>query len=79
MAHTLSTEITESDLDSILSEKYFAALREALAAPGQADRDGIEVVEDFAKHVGSFFESLADERSLAVIFQEVFEEMRDET
>jgi hypothetical protein len=79
IAHTLRAEITEEDISVILSDVYFKALRNELAKPGKPSCDKLDVIEDFAKHVGSCLESEGDPNSLSKRFAQAFEEFGNET
>lgn len=74
LAHNLEAKVTDKDKESLLSVKTFRALREALAKPGTPSDSSMDVLEDFAKHVGSRLESLADPDSLANRFQQALRE-----
>ncbi|WP_348815490.1 hypothetical protein NFG57_04610 [Halomonas sp. H10-59] len=79
LAHTLEAKVTDKDKESLLSVKTFSALREELAKPGYPSDNNMDVVEDFAKHVGSRLESLADPGSLANRFQQARREYEQRT
>jgi hypothetical protein len=79
MAHTLLAETTDGDMKYILSDVTFAALRVALAAPEEPPEAHIDIIEDFAKQVGSYFESTINNESLANAFKEAYEELMNET
>ncbi|MDO3385352.1 hypothetical protein QWI17_05800 [Gilvimarinus sp. SDUM040013] len=79
LAHKLEAQITDQDRESLLSVKSFRALREQLAKPGTPSDNGMDVLEDFAKHVGSRLSSLADPDSLAKRFQQAFHEFEKRT
>ena len=79
LAHRLEAQITEQDKESLLSVKSFRALREVLSKPGTPSDNGMDVLEDFAKHVGSRLSLLADPDSLAKRFQQAFQEFEKRT
>ncbi|WP_284893594.1 hypothetical protein U0O11_16640 [Cobetia sp. D5] len=74
LAHNLEAKVTDQDKESLLSVKTFRALREALAKPSTPSDNSMDVLEDFAKHVGSRLESLSDSNSLAHRFQQALRE-----
>jgi hypothetical protein len=74
MAHTLKGEVTAQDKDTMLSVLSFRYLRDALAKPGTPSDNALDVLEDFAKHVGSRLESLADPKSLSHRFSQALKE-----
>ena len=79
LAHNLEAKVTDKDKESLLSVKTFSALRVALAKPEAPSDDNMDVLEDFAKHVGSRLESLADPDSLANRFQQALLEYEQRT
>ncbi|MEM5534634.1 hypothetical protein [Pseudoalteromonas arctica] len=79
LAHNLSGNVTDQDKESLLSVTSFKALREALAKPGVPSSNNLDVLEDFAKHVGGRLESLADPDSLAKRYEQVFNEQAAKT
>ena len=79
LAHNLEGNVTEQDKESLLSVTSFKALREALAKPGVPSIENLDVLEDFAKHVGGRLASLADPDSLAKRYEQVFRELAEET
>lgn len=60
LAHNLRAEVTEDDAQAFLSAKYFAALRKALAAPGEPSSEPLTVLEDFARHCGNMLDGVVD-------------------
>lgn len=52
VAHSLHAEIIERDTNVFLALKTFSSLRDALASPGIPSVVPLDVLEDFAKHVG---------------------------
>jgi len=79
LAHNLEATVTEQDKQSLLSVRTFKALRDALAKPGTPSDDNMDVLEDFAKHVGGRLSSLADPNSLANRFQRAIQELEQRT
>lgn len=79
MAHNLEAQVTDQDRTSLLSVKTFKALREDLSKPGSPSENGIDVLEDFAKHVGIRLSSLADPASLARRFEIAFHQHGEKT
>lgn len=75
LAHNLEACVTEQDKEVLLSVKTFRALREALAAPEKPSENSMDVLEDFAKHVGSRLASLADPESITLRFRKAFQEI----
>jgi hypothetical protein len=68
IAHNLSVELTPSLIDDIAAINSFMALRAELAKPCQPCADPISIIEDFAKHAGVIFDSIADPNSLSKLF-----------
>lgn len=79
LAHRLETRVTDQDKDSLLSVLSFKYLREALALPNKPSDDNLEVLEDFAKHVGVQLQSLTDTNSLSERFARAISEVMNET
>lgn len=79
IAHNLTAEITDQDIESIFSDRYFKALREEHAKPNKPSADKFEIIEDFAKHVGAHLESEGEPDSLAQRFMQAFNEKENET
>lgn len=79
LAHNLSGNVTDQDKESLLSVTSFKALREALAKPSVPSSNNLDVLEDFAKHVGGRLESLADPDSLAKRYEQIFNELAAKT
>lgn len=79
LAHNLEACVTEQDKEVLLSVKTFRALREALAAPEKPSENSMDVLEDFAKHVGGRLASLADPESLTLRFRQAFQELETRT
>ena len=79
LAHNLEAKVTDKDKDALLSVKTFSALRLELAKPGAPGDNSMDVLEDFAKHVGSRLEALADPDSLANRFQQALHEYEQRT
>lgn len=79
LAHNLEATVTDQDKESLLSVKSFRALREELAKPGTPSDNSMDVLEDFAKHVGNRLNSLADPDSLANRFQQALRESAQRT
>lgn len=79
LAHDLEAEITDQDKNSLLSVRSFRALREELSKPESPSEDGLDVLEDFAMHVGMRLSSLADPDSLGKRFQVALQEYEKRT
>jgi hypothetical protein len=79
LAHNLEAMLTDQDKESLLSVKTFRALREELAKPGTPSDNSMDVLEDFAKHVGSRLNFLADPDSLANRFRQALRESAQRT
>jgi hypothetical protein len=79
LAHNLEATVTDQDKESLLSVKTFRALREELAKPRTPSDNSMDVLEDFAKHVGGRLNSLADPNSLANRFQQALSEFDQRT
>lgn len=79
LAHRLEAKVTDQDKKSLLSVNSFKHLREALAAPSKPSDDNLDVLEDFAKHVGLRLEALADPDSLSNRFAQAISEQASET
>ncbi|MCH8263078.1 MAG: hypothetical protein IIA77_08570 [Proteobacteria bacterium] len=74
LAHSLKAFVTDQDKEVLLSVKYFRYMREAAAKPGVPSNENIDVLEDFAKHVGMRLASLSDPDSLAKRFEKAISE-----
>lgn len=79
VAHNLTAEITDQDIESIFSDQSFKALRDAHTKPNKPSADKFEIIEDFAKHVGSYLDSEGEADSLAQRFKQAFKESENET
>lgn len=79
MAHSLEAIIDDKDIEVIFSDKYFKSLRDEHAKPDKPSTDKFEIIEDFAKHVGSYLESAGDTGSLAQRFIQAYKEVSNET
>ena len=79
LAHRLEAKVTDQDKESLLSLKSFKVLREELAKPNPPSSDNLDVLEDFAKHVGSRLASLADSDDLSTRISLAMSELASET
>ena len=79
LAHNLEGNVTDQDKESLLSVTSFKALRVELAKPNEPSSNNLDVLEDFAKHVGGRLASLADPDSLAKRYEQVFKELANRT
>ena len=79
LAHNLSSTVTEQDKELFLSISYFKALRNESAKPNIPSDDNIDVLEDFAKHVGARLSDLADTDSLSKRFEQAIAEISKKT
>jgi len=79
LAHTLEATVSDEDTNVILGIASFRCLREESAKPDFASNDSLDVLEDFAKHVGCRLDSLADNDSLAKRFAIAIGELTVET
>lgn len=79
LAHRLEAKVTDQDKESLLSLKSFKALREELAKPNTPSSDNLDVLEDFARHVGSRLASLADPDDLSIRISLAMSELAGET
>lgn len=52
LTHTLSADVSTDDTNVFLGIKMFKTMRDALAKPGKPSIDPIDILEEFAKHVG---------------------------
>lgn len=77
LAHNLEGNVTDQDKESLLSVVSFRTLREASAKPGIPSHNNLDVLEDFAKHVGGRLASLADSDSLTKRFEQALNELAD--
>jgi preprotein translocase subunit Sec63 len=78
LAHRLEAKVTDQDKESLLSLKSFRSLREELAKPNAPSSDNLDVLEDFAKHVGSRLASLADSDDLSARISLAMSELANE-
>lgn len=79
LAHRLEAKVTDQDKESLLSLHSFRYLREELAKPNMPSSDNLDVLEDFAKHVGSRLASIADPDDLSHRISKAMSELANET
>jgi hypothetical protein len=76
LAHRLEAKVTDQDKEVLLSVNSFKYLREALAAPSTPSEDNLDILEDFAKHVGAWLVAIADTNSLSRRFSQAMTELQ---
>ncbi len=79
LGHNLNSIVTDQDLQIILSVNSFRELRDAFAKPNIPSNDAVDIIDDFAKHVGNWLESTADPNSLSQKFAQAVAEISKKT